>query len=81
MNYFFPIQFIFPTKTEVRVDFERYHGHHDLYITPSVEDYRNAEGICGYIQEDLSVVRRLRNGVVTTDSEEHAHDWWELYNY
>ena len=60
-------QFILPTKTEITVHFQAEGEHHDVYIVPSIEDYQNAGGLCGHIQSDGSVVRKLRNGMIVHD--------------
>ena len=59
----------------MRVDFEHNKGYHNLYITPSVEDYQNADGICGHIQQDQVVVRRYRDGTTAPNYVDFAKDW------
>ena len=46
-----------------------------MYITPSVEDFNNAYGLCGFIHEPRKAQFRMRDGSVTTDLALFAADW------
>ena len=70
-------QIVLPTQVEIQVQFKHYQEkYHNVYITPSIEDYEIAGGLCGYITRNgQRVEARLRNGVIESNLARFAEDW------